>query len=227
MSNFKIGLWPALLLVWLALPPAGAWAAFNQDILIFRPLHNSRRAVTTADMLFEVEVSAFDPIVEVKINGRRQRLSPATWVAIRTTVRLRPGENKFRVEAATKTEKAVREFRIRLEGFAKEEEEPRVFSMLTVLGTESATNVNKVPEPADPDAETVPIPGTRTFLLAVPSWEWDISPGSALRIRAIISRDRWDNADPPDDEDLKAAQDTALNAEEIAYTQIAFSYIRK
>lgn len=214
LSNFKIGLWPALLLVWLALPPAGAWAAFNQDILIFRPLHNSRRVATAADVLFEVEVSAFDPIVEVKINGRRQRFSPATWVALRTTVRLRPGENKFRVEAATKTEKAVREFRIRLEGLAKaDEDKTRIFTMLTVLGTESAENVTKV-RPSG-----TPISGTRTFLLAVPSWEWDISPGSALRIRSIISRDQWAAADPADDAEL--------NAEEIAYTQIAFSYIRK
>ena len=74
--------------------------------------------------LFEVEISAFAPLLEVRINGRRSDTPGNTWALLKTPQFLHPGKNRILVEAATRSDRVSREFIIelrRLPGFHKGE----------------------------------------------------------------------------------------------------------
>jgi hypothetical protein len=127
---------PALwaLLLCCALFPASALAQ-RENILIFRPLDANREIFVENEdgllivpggrvFLFEVEISAFAPLLELRINGRRSGTPGNTWALLKTPQFLHPGKNRIVVEAATRSDRVSREFIIelrRLPGFHKGE----------------------------------------------------------------------------------------------------------
>lgn len=123
-----LALLPALLAT-----PMVAGAASEESILIFRPLEDNREiyfsnedellAVPGGRMfLFQVEISAFSPLLEVRVNGRVYAQPQSTWVLLKMPQYLRPGKNRIVVEARTGRELTTREFVVelkRLPGFNK------------------------------------------------------------------------------------------------------------
>jgi len=72
--------------------------------------------VTRGGLLYEfvVEVSAFQPIRDVRINGQSVKHPHSTWTRIEYPLFLVPGLNTIRVEAVTDSQKAERAFPIRM-----------------------------------------------------------------------------------------------------------------
>ncbi|MCZ6558370.1 MAG: hypothetical protein O7A69_11420 [SAR324 cluster bacterium] len=102
-------------------------------ILIFRPLDNNEKVLVEGEdqllvvpggrmFMFQVEISAFAPVVEVRINGRVQRVPRNTFILLKQPQFLRYGMNSIVVEAFTRFARSRREFRIELKtlpGFSK------------------------------------------------------------------------------------------------------------
>jgi hypothetical protein len=111
----------------------------SQEILILRPLDHAAEVVRAEELLevpgapvvlrdarfarvtrgglmyeFIVEVSAFQPIREVRINGEVVERPNGTWTRIAHPMFLDPGANTVQVEAITDSQKASRSFPIRL-----------------------------------------------------------------------------------------------------------------
>jgi len=109
----------------------------KQEILILRPLDRSEETVRAEDLLevpggpvvlrdarfarvtrgglmyeFVVEVSAFQPIRDIRINGHSVKHPHSTWSRIEYPLYLVPGLNTVRVEAVTDSQKAARSFSI-------------------------------------------------------------------------------------------------------------------
>ena len=55
----------------------------HQDFLIIRPMGNNKSVVSAREFIFEVEASAFEPILEVKINGEVQDIAQKSWVSVK------------------------------------------------------------------------------------------------------------------------------------------------
>ena len=166
--------------------------AFSQDILIFRPVNNARTEVKTPTIVFEVEASAFSPILELKINGKVQRITPATSVAAKTPLFLKPGKNTILVEVRTADASESREFPIllKLPGVVEEvAEKKKAFLFIAVLGAQFSDNALKV----SPGNE--PISAVRSFLILIPSYDWVLSKRSTLKFQAILSRDQQDKSE--------------------------------
>jgi len=74
------------------------------------------KRVTRGGLMYEfaVEVSAFLPIREVRINGESVSQPNNTWVRVEHPVYLVPGYNPIRVEAVTESQKADKTFTIRM-----------------------------------------------------------------------------------------------------------------
>jgi len=215
--------------------------AFSQDILIFRPVNNARTEVKTPTIVFEVEASAFSPILELKINGKVQRITPTSSVAVKTPLFLKPGKNTILVEVRTADASESREFPIllKLPGVVEEvAEKKKAFLFITVLGAQFSDNALKV----SPGNE--PISAVRSFLILIPSYDWVLSKRSTLKFQAILSRDQQDKSECEKQSPLAPAASSVgptgvspdspqavcqgqLTGEEIAFSQLAASWIVK
>ncbi len=100
-------------------------AAAAQSLLIIRPLDNAAAVFYEDDpsllivpggrmYRFRVEITAFSPLLEVRINGTRERTPRKTWAVLEKVLLLRFGENRIRVDARSQTEEASKEFVIEL-----------------------------------------------------------------------------------------------------------------
>jgi hypothetical protein len=181
--------------------------AWGQDILIVRPLDNNQTEVKKRKIVFAVEVSSFDPVLRVTINGEPQKLDPAPTVLIKKRVRLKPGLNKFLVEVTTEFDTASKEFEIRYRTKKKAPAEVKKdpFQLIGVLGGQTSSNALKVPAGA---TETS---ARRDFLILIPRYDWVLTKASTLRFQAIFSRDLQEKLE--------------LESEEIAFTQFTGSWI--
>ena len=128
---------PALILCVLALFSTAALAA-PESIQIVRPLDASKEVYLETDdgllivpggrmFLFQVEISALNPWLEVRINGRTHSTPRTKWTFIKLTRFLHRGKNRIVVEARTGSGKARQEFIIELRalpGFGPKPDKP-------------------------------------------------------------------------------------------------------
>lgn len=178
--------------------------AVAQDILIVRPLNNNQTVARQREIIFEVNVSSFAPIIEVKINGESQPIDPSPTVNVRKQVRLERGINTFLVEVATEFENASKEFEIR---FGKKPPKANEqFQFITILGQDSVSNPLKVSSGGNE------VSGTRSFLILIPRYDWFPSKRDTLRLQFLMSRDSYDKEELAD--------------EEAAFTQLTLSWIK-
>ena len=175
-----------------------------QDILIVRPLNNSQTVAAQAEIVFEVNVSSFAPVIEVKFNGEPQPIEPAPTVNVRKRMRLQSGFNTILVEVATEFETASKEFEIRF-GKAPKKEEKDHFQLVTILGWEQISNPLSLPDSSSVES------AARSFVVLVPRLDFFPGENNILRLQMIISRDSFDSG--------------ALVDEEIAFTQFTLSWI--
>ena len=184
----------------------GAPEARAEEILIVRPLNNNQTEVSRKIIEFEVRISAFTPIVSVKINGVPVKFLRGPSVLVKRELDLDEGENVIEVEAATEFDEASREFEITyIPAGQKGKPERDHFQLVTVLGTQVVSNPLKVPSTIN---ETQ---GVRTFLILIPRLDVFPSKTSTLRLQTIIARDRYNKDE--------------LTGEESALTQVTLSWI--
>jgi hypothetical protein len=193
-------------LLWAALFWAGG--ALGQDILIMRPLDNSASVVSAEQLRFEVEISAFTAIREVKVNGVAQAITPSPHVRVTTPQPLALGRNPILVEVRTEAGSASQLFVVTriAEGAeaAQAAEEKKPVSLLAVGGVQQTSNAFLTNE--------VKKSGLKLFLILVPAYEKALDETTRLRFQGIVSRERYF------DSDLK---DAALQ-----FTQVLGSYIK-
>lgn len=170
-----------------------------------RPLHNSAVSVTVPDMVLEVEVSAFSPILQVLINGESEAFDPSDWVIIKKQIQLEYGKNEFIVEAKAEEGKGSKTFVIFYdpdnEELAKKDREKR-FKLVGVFGGQYATN------PAKIDGGDSAIKG---LTVIIPRYDKPLDSGASLRYKGILFRDKYLDAD--------------FKGLETAYTQLTLSRV--
>lgn len=101
--------------------------AVGEGIQIFQPLNANQEVYLATDdgllivpggrmFMFQVEISAMEPLLEVRINGRLYSTPQTTWTFIKLPHFLHPGKNRIFVEARTRTGRVRRGFVIELRG---------------------------------------------------------------------------------------------------------------
>jgi len=164
-----------------------------QEILIVRPLEKNEVEVSNPAYLFEVEVSAFSRITEVSVNGKRQNIQPDTYITLKVPLQLKPGRNRVRVNASTADARVEKEFFITLrqkgdKAVSKKDEGGEKgkdgFQMVTMLGGTRVTNPRSKPG-------SVNEPIWKFFLIALPTYNWRLSPANALEFQGIVSRESY------------------------------------
>ena len=176
---------------------ASSFTIRAEETLIYRPADQVEQTVTTPRYLFQVNISAFAAVEEVRINGIVVAKPKQNFVALKQNIKLKPGRNQIVVEALVQGKSSKQVFPITLklpkqaeaylEGGAGEAEEG--FHMVSMFGIRHASNSTLLPE------DLPALPGTRGVLLLVPSYDYSLSKNSTLRTQLIISREKYKNPD--------------------------------
>ncbi|MCZ6557070.1 MAG: hypothetical protein O7A69_04745 [SAR324 cluster bacterium] len=210
--NFRLPYGPALSRAGLLLAVAllshlsPASTARAQGILIIRPQHNNSSEAEQSQIDFELRISAFTPLVSVKINGVQQPIPKTLLVEVSAFLRLYPGENKIEVEATTEFETVTKIFTIQFGPTeAPAPQYKTEFAMFAVMGLQFVSNPLGLP-----DSFSAPS-GLRKFVALIPRWDWIRSSDERLSLQSIISRDQYGKQE--------------LKSEEVAFTQIRISMI--
>lgn len=124
-----------VLILWL-LGQGCVAAAMAQDVLVYRPLDNSDVVATKAEIVFELEITAFTTIRKVTVNGVEQPISPGTFATVRMPAKLHPGMNHFDVRVVTDAGAVQKAFEIQLvdQGQAEPEKKNDRFTWLATWG---------------------------------------------------------------------------------------------
>ncbi len=211
------------------------------DILIVRPLDNNQTESKKRKILFEVEVSSFDPVLKIAINGKAMRIKPAPTVRVKRRLTLKKGTNKIRVDVTTEFETASKVFEIRYrrkkKGPVEAKKDP--FQLITLLGAQESSNALKVnsENPENPQTATS---ARRSFLILIPRYDWALNKASTLRFQGVVSRDILactdtqeqcrKGTDDPTTEELDTIPGTEnenlLKGQQIAFTQVTANWIR-
>ncbi|MDH4246980.1 MAG: hypothetical protein OEW39_04105 [Deltaproteobacteria bacterium] len=168
---------------------AGPGLAYGEEtILIVRPLSNSKVDIDTTDYLFEVEVSAFEPLETVSINGESQTLpAAADWVVLKKRITLVEGKNVVTVEGQTASAIVTKQFPIFYDpqkiGYSKLDA-GRTFTLVGVFGGQYATN------PARLEKDT---PGLKLVAMFVPRYKHPLDPATLLQVDGLIYRDKYND----------------------------------
>ena len=111
------------------------------EILIMR---TSPAKVERSDGVFVVEVSAFDPLLVVKVNGFAQMVRPqADWQVFEVPYQLKPGENEFTVFVQTKSSEQQETFTMTYTTQEMQEEAQQIdpLSLALLLGYTQSDNM--------------------------------------------------------------------------------------
>ncbi|MDH4247166.1 MAG: hypothetical protein OEW39_05055, partial [Deltaproteobacteria bacterium] len=163
-----------------------------QDIVIFRPADRTEQTVTTPSYLLRVEISAFAPVEQVRINGQPVSHAKNTRVVVDKRLSLKPGRNHIVVDAKAGNQTVSQEFFITLklpksaEAYLEGEgEEPEAgFHMVTMLGAQRGSNPLHLPNPTGTT-------GGRRFLVVVPRYDFSLGAHSTFRLQGIASRESY------------------------------------
>ena len=183
--------------------------ASAQDILIFRTPENNQTSYKKEDIILEVEISAFEPILQVKINGEIQPVSKASFVTLKKDYKLEEGDNTIRVEVFTEFDSATKEFEITLN--LPKVDTGRTFRLINVLGYSTISNVLKQAEYTVSDPTAPETKGTKQFLVVIPQMDWKVGKNNTYRIGGLFSRDIYDHED--------------MRLEQISFNQLNTSFI--
>jgi hypothetical protein len=209
-----VGLWRLAIILLLSgvCPGAAGWAQTSgpgQDIQIVRPAANSATEVTSDQVDLELEITAFSPILEVRINDDAQVMPKSNWLVVKKTYPLKPGANRIVVQVKTATETTTREIVIekREEGAkqAAEAGKAEPFSFVGGAGMQSVSNPLHMTSGAKS--------GMRTFFLAIPTYSLELDSGATLRMQAIASRDMYDSS--------------LLKGAEVEFTQVSAAHVTR
>lgn len=176
-----------VILLLLAAATGAALPVAAQDILIFRPIDNSATQVTDASIDLRIQVSAFDKIEEVTINGVAQTITPGLDVQVVSNQALKPGSNTFVVAVKTASGTASRTFRVdrveELTGIPEPVERKYPVSLVAAFGAQN--NSNAFLSSSDEKS------GVKLFALVVPSFERALADEDKARFTGSVYRETY------------------------------------
>ena len=156
----------------------------EEDILIFSL---SPDLVKAADGVFLVKVSAFSQLNSVSINGQNQPLAPGSYQAnFGVDYHLKPGENFFVINAATREGEREQEFIVFLETKEIKRDAGRVkpFMLITILGYADDDNTNSV------SSNSTKVSSSKSSFVLVPVFNQKITYFSTLSVKGLITGDQ-------------------------------------
>jgi len=176
-----------------------------QEILIFR---TSPGKESRAEGWFRFQVSAFSPLLVVKVNGFAQMVTKdADWAEYEVPYFLKEGKNLFTIFVQTKTGEREEEFIVTYEPPEKRSKAPPPLNGIIMVGQTHSDNILSVQE------GNSKINAAKNDLLLSGAYAFEINDESAVSINAILKFDRHQNR--------------SLVAEEVLFRQFGTEYRHK
>lgn len=176
-----------------------------QEILIFR---TSPGKESRAEGWFRFQVSAFSPLLVVKVNGFAQMVSKdADWAEYEVPYFLKEGKNLFTIFVQTKTGEREEEFIVTYEPPEKKSKEQPPLNGIIMVGQTHSDNILSVQE------GNTKTSSAKNDLLLSGAYAFEINDESAVSINAVLKFDRH--------------QDRSLVAEEVLFRQFGTEYRHK
>ena len=176
-----------------------------QEILIFR---TSPGKESRAEGWFRFQVSAFSPLLVVKVNGFAQMVTKdADWAEYEVPYFLKQGKNLFRIFVQTKTGQREEEFIVTYEFSEKKSKAPPPLNGVFMLGQTNSNNILSVQEGNSKTS------AAKNDLLLSGSYGIEINNESLVSFSAVLKFDRHQNR--------------SLEVEEVLFRQFGSEYRHK
>ena len=176
-----------------------------QKILIFR---TSPGKESRAEGWFRFQVSAFSPLLVVKVNGFAQMISKdADWAEYEIPYFLKQGKNLFTIFVQTKTGEREEEFIVSYEPPEKRIKVPPPLNGVIMLGQTNSDNILSAQEGSSTTS------AAKNDLLLSGAYAFEINDESAVSLSAVLKFDRHQNR--------------SLVAEEVLFRQFGTEYRHK
>ena len=177
----------------------------QEEILIFR---TSPALSTYAEGVFSFQVSAFTPILVVKVNGFAQMVTEnSDWAEFELPYFLKQGKNLFNIFVQTKKGQLEQEFIVTYEPLRKKEVDPPPLKGMIMIGQTNSDNILQAYEGSTATSSA------KNDLLLSASYAFGITDNSDVLMSGFIKFDRHQNRD--------------LAAEEVLYRQLSTEYGNK
>ena len=176
-----------------------------QEILIFR---TSPGKESRAEGWFRFQVSAFSPLLVVKVNGFAQMVTKdADWAEYEVPYFLKQGKNLFTIFVQTETGQREEEFIVTYEPPEKKSKEQPPLNGVIMIGQMFSDNILSVQE------GNSKINAAKNDLLLSGAYAFEINKESAVSLSAVLKFDRHQNR--------------SLVAEEVLFRQFGTEYRHK
>ena len=177
----------------------------QEEILIFR---TSPALSTFAEGVFSFQVSAFSPILVVKVNGFAQMVTEnSDWAEFELPYFLKQGKNLFNIFVQTKKGQLEQEFIVTYEPLQKKEFDPPPLKGMIMIGHTNSDNILQSYEGSTATSSA------KNDLLLSASYAFGITENSDVLMSGFIKFDRHQNRD--------------LAVEEVLYRQLSTEYGNK
>ena len=176
-----------------------------QKILIFR---TSPGKESRAEGWFRFQVSAFSPLLVVKVNGFAQMISKdADWAEYEIPYFLKQGKNLFTIFVQTKTGEREEEFIVSYEPPEKKTKVAPPLNGVIMFGQTNSDNILSAQEGSSTTS------AAKNDLLLSGAYAFEINDESAVSLSAVLKFDRHQNR--------------SLVAEEVLFMQFGTEYRHK
>ena len=187
-----------ILLMGLGISPA-----FGQNILIFSTSHSNTKATTVTNPtgVLKLQISAFNPILEIQVNGEIQPRQNETSAILEYPYQLSAGDNQIAVVVNTATERLTKSFSL----YLGETKKKQLFQLITVGKVEQTDNATSVKEEKEAD--------TKIGVTVIPRYKMALDKGTDLLFQGILLREKYSNSE--------------LASPQVEYMDLSASYLSK
>ncbi len=177
----------------------------DANILIFSTSHKSQNYLIEKHGILKIEISAFDKILQVDINGELISLLKDSKTEFEYPYILSETTTILTVTAVTKNGKAQKVFELYNKEKPKNKEDS--FQVVGILGATRTDNVDNVADDSDKEK------ATKTTLTLVPSYNFYLDDNSLIKAKSIILREKF--------------SDSQYASKEVSYSKFAARWILK
>jgi len=157
----------------------------SQEILVFR---TSPAKESSAEGWFRFQVSAFSPLLVVKVNGFAQMVKEgADWAEYEIPYFLKKGKNLFKIFVLTKTGQHEQEFFVTYEPVEKYKKAPPPLNGVIMIGQTNSDNILSVQEGNSKTS------AAKNDLLLSGAYAIEINKEIAVYLSAVLKFDRHQN----------------------------------
>ena len=177
----------------------------SEEILIFR---TSPGKESRAEGWFRFQVSAFSPLMVVKVNGFAQMVTKdADWAEYEVPYFLKQGKNLFKIFVQTKTGEREQKFIVTYEPVVKKRKTPPPLNGIVMFGQTNSDNILSTQE------GNTKTSAAKNDLLLSAAYAFELNEESAVTLNVVLKFDRHQNR--------------SLVAEEVLFRQFSTEYRHK